>query len=108
MEMSIWLWLFGCVGITLIITAGKIFEGLRDYLTGFRYWYNPLRQIGVLMKCSMCTGFWVGFLWNIIIIGETVLGSVLWGGVVSIVAYAIDMVLLGFSKLFGERHEEHG
>ena len=42
-------------GVTLIITQGTIFEGLRNFL----HKYNP-NFLGMLVSCVMCAGFWVG------------------------------------------------
>ena len=73
-------WLIGCIGITLIITTGKIFAPLRVYLKGFSVQYNPLRVLGELLSCSMCSGFWVGFIWSFFAYDVGFLEGVLWGG----------------------------
>ena len=43
-------------GLTQILLHGKIFDPIRP----------TSGKLGQLLKCSMCTGFWVGlFLWSI-------------------------------------------
>lgn len=103
---NLWLWIFGCVGLTLIVTTGRIFSPLRIYLRGFVVPHNPLRILGELLSCSMCSGFWVGFLWSWLIAGSSFTTGFLWGGVVSLAAYVGDKVLLFFEALSGERQDE--
>ena len=43
------LWLFLTYGITLVVTGSSIFRPIRQY--------DP----SGLLKCPMCTGWWVGF-----------------------------------------------
>lgn len=98
-----WIWLFGSVGVTLIVTTGKVFKPLREWLSGFVKRLNPLRILGDLISCPMCTGFWVGFLWKWLIGGVHVVDGLMWGGLVSLSAYVADLVV-GFLELFiGER-----
>lgn len=98
-----WFWCLGCIGITLIITSGKVFAPLRKFLLSFKNGINPMKWLGLLLSCPMCTGWWVGFLWSYFFLGAQLLGAVLVGGLISLMAYAADEVLLGFEKLFGER-----
>ncbi len=100
-----WLWILGCVGITLIIVTGKVSKPLRMYLVGFRYNLNPLKILGNLLSCSMCSGFWIGFLWSWLLSQNLVLESILWGGLISLVSYTIDFFLLLLEKLIGERQK---
>lgn len=103
---NLWLWVFGCVGITLIITTGKVFASLRIYLRGFVVLYNPLRVFGELISCPMCTGFWVGFLWSWLVVGVFLVDAVLWGGVISLASYVVDEGLLLIERITGERVDE--
>jgi hypothetical protein len=48
--MDILILLLASVGAAQIITRGKIFAGIREYL-GYPF-----------LKCSMCVGWWIGFL----------------------------------------------
>ncbi len=41
-------------GLTQILVYGKIFDKPRDYLKNKSLFFSQL------IKCSMCTGFWVG------------------------------------------------
>lgn len=62
--MALFAWLLVAVGITTILTEGKIFSKVRDELeliTGSKVWH-----------CSMCVGFWVGFFMSLL--GHTIPG----------------------------------
>lgn len=83
--------LVGLVGVTLVISVGSIFDPLRDWLKGFEVRSNPLRVLGELMSCPMCSGWWVGFAWGIYS-REPVFESIIIGGVVSVMAFMTDEV----------------
>lgn len=55
--LFVFLFLMISYGLTLIITQGSIFEGLRNY-------FNKVSPnfFGILLSCVKCTGFWVGLL----------------------------------------------
>ena len=55
--------ILGLIGIVLMVSTGKIFEQFRNWLCGFQNELNPLRLLGEMLKCPMCLGIWVGFLW---------------------------------------------
>lgn len=46
---------FGCSGITVIIVLSYILEPIRSFLT------ERSVHLEKLLSCTMCTGFWVGF-----------------------------------------------
>ena len=46
--------IFPIVGLTIIITQSVIFEGFRNYFSGFGYYAEEF------INCPMCVGFWVG------------------------------------------------
>ena len=100
-----WLWILGCVGLTLIITTGKVFAPLRKFLVSFKRNLNPFKILGNLLSCSMCTGFWIGFLWSWLLTTTPVLESILWGGLISLASYTADFFLILLEKLIGERHK---
>jgi len=50
--MNLLLFILVCYGLTIILCYGKIFESIRP-IDG---------TLGELFKCSMCTGFWVGWI----------------------------------------------
>jgi hypothetical protein len=56
----------GLVGIVVVISSGKIFDPLREFLRSFSHPYNPSRWLAELISCSMCSGVWVGFLWGVL------------------------------------------
>jgi len=85
-----WWEVVGLIGVTLVVTAGKIFEGLRDWLNGFRNWWSPLRITGSLLSCSMCSGIWVGFLWGWLAKGWPWYAALILGGCISIAALVTD------------------
>lgn len=83
--------LAGLVGMTLVISVGSIFDPLREWLKGFQVRANPLRILGDLMTCSMCSGWWVGFVWGIYC-HEPIFEAVITGGLVSVVSFMADEV----------------
>ena len=89
--IDLWL-LSGLVGVTLVISVGKVFDPLRLWLLGFEKRINPLRIFGDLLSCSMCVGWWVGFLWVLLHRGGLD-AAILSGGLVSITAYVTDETL---------------
>lgn len=81
----------GLIGVTLVITHGTIFDGLRAWLLGFEHPANFLRWVGVLMSCPQCAGFWVGACWALALQKPWVT-VVVAGGVVSATTVAADFV----------------
>lgn len=81
----------GLVGLTLALASGKILEPLRNRLRRFVHPWNPGRWLAELLSCSMCTGFWVGFLYGLAQ-GDHVLGCMLLGGIISILSMAAYIV----------------
>jgi Na+/proline symporter len=76
--MSIELMIFGLVGITIIITAGSIFEELRNKVN------EKSSVLGKLINCPMCTGFWVGFFFGFI---DGMAPPMITGGLVSLLSW---------------------
>ena len=54
---TVFLFAFGCIGITSIIVDGEIFRTVREYLKKI----SP-NFIGKLLSCYQCSGFWVGII----------------------------------------------
>lgn len=52
--MSIVELIFGLSGLTIIMSAGSIFENLRNFIL------QKNSFLGELVSCPMCLGFWVG------------------------------------------------
>lgn len=100
-----WWHLVGLIGVTMIVSRGKIFRGTRRYLRGFVRWYNPLRMLGEIMHCAMCSGFWVGFLYGA---GywRNVSEAFVLGGCVSLVSWAVGVFLCWFEGRFPNRNGE--
>jgi hypothetical protein len=115
----------GMVGFTLAVTSSKkdgtaALDGLRTWMKKFRHPWNPLRPLGHMLECSMCLGFWIGFL------GTGLLYPILWsnvegfkdgwirlavhlasGGMVSLASYIVDVVLRGVEAVVAEKENEH-
>jgi len=87
-----WLEVLGLIGVTLVLSTGKVFNGLREYLGDFEHPWNPLHLVGDIISCSMCSGVWVGFGWGLLT-GETFWTSVIIGGFVSLASFATNEVL---------------
>jgi hypothetical protein len=49
-----------CYGITLILTQGSIFEGVRTLLEKVWNKIPLIKKAKSPFRCSMCVGFWVG------------------------------------------------
>jgi len=88
-----WWEVAGLIGVTLVISAGKVFEPLRDWLKGFQNRANPLRILGDLVSCSMCSGVWVGFLVGLLVKQWPWYVALLLGGVISIASLVVDEVV---------------
>jgi len=86
----------GLVGVTIVVSTGKIFNGLRKFLKSFEKKYNPLRWLGELISCSMCTGVWVGAIWVYFHSG-TIGEIVVFGGFISVVSYVANEIICLFA-----------
>jgi hypothetical protein len=51
--------ILACYGMTMILVYGKIFEAIRTKIENLQ---RPM--LTYMMKCTMCTGFWVGLFWS--------------------------------------------
>lgn len=92
--MGIFWWeILGLAGVTLVISTGRIFQPLRDWLLGFQKPTNVLKVFGELMSCSMCSGVWVGFLWGWFVEGFPVAHSLVMGGVISVASMTTNELL---------------
>ena len=81
--------LLGNVGVTLIVTSGKVFAPVRRALAESR-WSRPL---GALLSCSLCLGWWVG-LASAWLLGLRRPVELVWGGgAIALLSYATDLAL---------------
>lgn len=78
-----WWTLTGLAGLALFISAGEVFDPLREWLGGFSVTYNPLHIAGEMLSSALCVGFVVGLIW----------GGPITGGVVGLAASASSEVL---------------
>ena len=60
-----WIEIAGLIGVVLVVSTGKIFNPLRDFLQSFEHPFNPSRWVADLISCSMCSGVWVGAVWGL-------------------------------------------
>lgn len=107
--MSVYWWeIIGLIGLTLVVSTGRIFQPLREWLLGFEKSTNVLRVLGELMSCSMCSGVWVGFLWGLFVERLGMAHSVILGGVISVASLAMNEMLglLGLGRLAWTRRNQ--
>jgi hypothetical protein len=69
-------WILVSFGITLAVTQGSIFDGLRTRAT------NMHPKLGQLLGCPMCFGFWVGMGLNVFY--KPITSFILWDGFLSL------------------------
>ena len=75
--MQLLSFILACYGMTMILMYGRIF--------------NKIRPDWELLKCSMCTGFWVGlFIW---LISEQPFNFFLAGCISSGTTYILDKII---------------
>jgi len=67
--------ILACYGMTMILVYGKIFEAIRTKIEKL-----DIPILTYMIKCTMCTGLWVGCFWTICM--DTEFG-VLVGGCIS-------------------------
>jgi len=97
-----WFLVVGLVGVTLVVSKGKVFDGLRYWLMRFEHESNPFRIAGEVMSCSMCCGVWIGALGALAFNGSWA-EAILVGGVVSIVAWPLGEALQVFEGALERR-----
>jgi len=81
--------IIGLIGLTIIITNGRITESLRAWL------YSKTEIIGAFLECSMCVGFWIGSLYSFLFVRQmnVCLDIVIFGGMISLLSYMVDLLL---------------
>jgi hypothetical protein len=82
----------GLVGVVLVISTGKVFDPLRDWLKSFVHPLNPGPWLAALISCSMCSGVWVGALWAVV--NRWPWSAVIvYAGIISLLSYVMDELL---------------
>lgn len=99
-----WFIVVGLVGVTLVVSKGKVFEGLRDWLLAFEVRANPLRLAGDAMSCSMCSGVWVGVI-GALLLGASWPEAIIVGGLVSVISWPTGEVLHAVEAGLNRRQE---
>jgi hypothetical protein len=51
--------------VVLVVSTGKVFDPIREFLKSFEHPRNPLPWVADLISCSMCSGVWIGALWGL-------------------------------------------
>jgi hypothetical protein len=82
----------GLVGVVLVVSTGKIFNPLREFLRSFTHRYNPACWIADLISCSMCAGVWIGGIWGIIHSWSWT-SIVIFAGLLSLLSFVANEVL---------------
>ena len=109
-EMNILL-VLGLVGVTLILTRGSIFEGMRwkfPYQETVSF-FPPLNQfMAAIFHCPQCAGFWVGFIgslfvsdYDLITVIEkpfSILFAGIFGGLVSFLSMGFDLLFATLAR----------
>lgn len=67
--MDIVLILLACFGLTTILVDSKIMDS-------FREWAGQVEFFKSLLACAMCTGFWVGLYFSIMLFFLLTLGNI--------------------------------
>lgn len=65
--MSIFLFLFGVIGLTHIVVDSKLFEPVREWLKA-----RLPDKLSSVLTCYQCTGFWSGMLTGLIVVSHNV------------------------------------
>ena len=91
-----WYEIVGLIGATLIFTSGYIFDSLRAVAA------RTNRHLGMFIACSMCIGFWTGFIYCLAFREELLLkDKILFGCCISIFSYVIDAVVILIERATG-------
>ena len=91
--ISNFLILLGSVGITIILTRSSLFEKPRDFIEG------KSSLMGELVSCPMCLGMWVGFITSLFVVNNTIIFSIYYGGVTSLVSYFFESIISMFNTI---------
>jgi hypothetical protein len=80
---------FGCSGLTIIIVTSSILEPIRDFVS------SKSSYIGKLINCTMCSGFWVGFVASLF---SDI--NLLWGASISsLFSWGISNIIEAYSAI---------
>lgn len=79
--ISFFVFLFGSIGVTLILSGSSLFESARDFVS------SKSEFLGELVECPMCLGMWVGMTSSLLALNNTLLYAVYYGGMISLFSY---------------------
>lgn len=82
----------GLIGVVLVVSTGKVFDPIREFLRLFKHPRNPSRWLADLISCSMCSGVWIGAIWGLA--HSWSWGSIIvFAGLLSVLSFAANEVL---------------
>jgi len=91
-----WYEIVGLIGATLIFTSGYIFDELRGIAAKIN------RHFGIFVACSMCIGFWAGFLYCWKFREELpLIDKILFSCSISVLAYITDVIVIFIERATG-------
>jgi len=80
-------WLFGIVGLVIIITNSYLFEYIREKIN------KKNKILGILISCPQCLGFWLGLGFSLLTLQDTLIGHFICAGLVSLTSYIIGLTI---------------
>jgi hypothetical protein len=78
--MSLFEMIIGLSGLTIIMSAGSIFDSTREFVS------SKNKFLGELVSCPMCLGFWVGLFFGFLLMNHP---PVIVAGMVSVISWGI-------------------
>lgn len=89
-----WYEIIGMIGATLIFTTSYVFDEIRHIAAKIN------KHLGILVACSMCIGFWVGFIFCCLFKKHLpIIERFLIGCSISILAYVTDTIIILLERL---------
>ena len=69
----------------MIFTKSYVLSFFREFVT------SKNKHLGVLVNCSMCSGFWFGLFYSLIY-NKGILIHLLFAGMISLLSYVVDLI----------------
>ena len=87
--VDLFIFTFGCSGLTILIVSSSILEPVRDFVS------SKSSYLERLINCTMCSGFWVG------LVASLFCGmNPIWGAAISsLFSWSISSVVEAFSAI---------
>jgi hypothetical protein len=84
--LELLIFILACYGMTMILVYGKIFESIRTKIEKLE-----VPMLTYMIKCTMCTGLWVGFFWSICM--DTEFGMLVGGCISAGTSYFLSKIV---------------